>query len=250
VSTRLAEQRHEAVRIALDGLGLAAVAYLTAMALDGPALVVAWAGQACALGAVARACRHRFAAGAAFAFLGLAACHALAVEAPPESFIRGASDLPGAVIALVAVAFAAGRLGLTAGLPQPWPRSLKAGAAATALYMASVAIVTAFQPGPGAESTLLDVGMRQEGQMFVSALWSLAGALAVGLGLRRGLRELRVGGLALLVAAGVKVFVFDLATLTSIYRVGSFIGLGVVLLAGSYAWQRMRPPALPDLREA
>jgi uncharacterized membrane protein len=46
------------------------------------------------------------------------------------------------------------------------------------------------------------------------------------------------------------VFVFDLATLTSIYRVGSLIALGLLLLGGSYAWQRSRPAPLPDLRKA
>jgi uncharacterized membrane protein len=45
------------------------------------------------------------------------------------------------------------------------------------------------------------------------------------------------------------VFLFDLATLTSVYRVVSFVGLGVLLLAGAFIWQRLRPRALPDLRE-
>jgi uncharacterized membrane protein len=46
----------------------------------------------------------------------------------------------------------------------------------------------------------------------------------------------------------VKVFGFDLASLTSLYRVGSCIALGLLLLAGAFAWQRIRPRALPDLR--
>jgi uncharacterized membrane protein len=46
-----------------------------------------------------------------------------------------------------------------------------------------------------------------------------------------------------------KVFLYDLSALTSVYRVASFVGLGLLLLAGAFAWQRMRPRPLPDLRE-
>jgi uncharacterized membrane protein len=42
------------------------------------------------------------------------------------------------------------------------------------------------------------------------------------------------------VAAG-KVFLYDLASLDSLSRVGSLIGFGLLLLVGSFAWQRMRP---------
>jgi hypothetical protein len=32
-------------------------------------------------------------------------------------------------------------------------------------------------------------------------------------------------------------------------RVGSLVGMGLLLLAGGFAWQRVRPRAMPDLRE-
>ena len=59
---------------------------------------------------------------------------------------------------------------------------------------------------------------------------------------------LRRGGLALLGITVAKVFLYDLASLTSIYRVASFIVLGLLLLGGAFAWQRVRPRALGDLR--
>jgi hypothetical protein len=43
------------------------------------------------------------------------------------------------------------------------------------------------------------------------------------------------------------VFFYDLATLTSIYRVAPFLVVGGLLLAGAFADQRLRPPP-PDLR--
>jgi uncharacterized membrane protein len=56
----------------------------------------------------------------------------------------------------------------------------------------------------------------------------------------RGERRLRIGGLVLLGIAVVKVFLYDLAALESIYRVVSFIALGLLLLVGAFAYQRVR----------
>ena len=250
LSARLAEEGHADARLVLDGLGLASVAYFTAVALDGPALVVAFAGEASALAAVARARDDRLAQAGSLGFVGLAVAHTLAIEAQPQAFLYGAPSIGAMAVASAAVAAAMARLGIAGGLEDPWPRALKAGACITALYAASVAIVSAYQPDAATTSSLLAIGVRQQGQMLVSAMWSLAGVGALVAGLTRGSRELRLAGLALLLAAIGKVFLFDLATLTSIYRVGSFIALGLVLLGGSYAWQRLQPAPLRDLREA
>ena len=40
------------------------------------------------------------------------------------------------------------------------------------------------------------------------------------------------------------------STLTGGYRVFSIVALGALLLAGAFAYQRLRPPPLPDLRVA
>jgi len=91
--------------------------------------------------------------------------------------------------------------------------------------------------------------VRQQGQVLVSALWGLVGLCALLAGLRRDLREVRIAGLALLLATVAKVFLYDLSTLGSVYRVLSFLALGALLLAASYAYQRLRPAAPADLRE-
>ena len=95
--------------------------------------------------------------------------------------------------------------------------------------------------GAGGSEAVLDLDVRQQGQALVSALWGLVGVAALIVGLSRDVRELRVGALILLLATAGKVFVFDLAALTSIYRVISFVALGLLLLAGSFAYQRLRP---------
>jgi uncharacterized membrane protein len=69
-------------------------------------------------------------------------------------------------------------------------------------------------------------------------------------GLVRDRRPLRRVALGLLAVTAAKVFLYDLAALDSLARVGSLIGLGVLLLAGGFAWQRVRPLPLPDLRDA
>ncbi len=77
--------------------------------------------------------------------------------------------------------------------------------------------------------------------MLLSAFWGLCGFAALSLGLRRGLAPLRLAGFALLSLAVGKVFLVDLATLHSLYRVASFVALGLLLLGAAFAYQRARP---------
>jgi uncharacterized membrane protein len=130
----------------------------------------------------------------------------------------------------------------------PKARALARGAAVLVLlYLASALVVTPFESGDAVDSALLTA--HQQGQMVLSVFWALVGVCTLVLGLRKDLAVLRLAGLALLGVTVAKVFLFDLATLTSVYRVVSFVGLGVLLLAGAFIWQRLRPRALPDLRE-
>ena len=239
-------------KVALDVLGLAAVAYLTAVALDGFVLTIAWAIEAVILARIALHDEDDVAACGAAAFLGGALCHALAVVAPPDALIYGLDEPLEAVAALGAVAAAAlAGVRLRAG-DERARAALSWGAAATLLYLASAAIVTPYQPGGAAElgTGVLDVGVRQQGQMLLSVFWALAGVSALVVGLRRDLKPVRLAALGLLLLTVGKVFLFDLAALTSMYRVVSFIGLGLLLLTGAFVWQRLRPRPLPDLRDA
>jgi uncharacterized membrane protein len=124
-----------------------------------------------------------------------------------------------------------------------------AAGAATLLYLGSVAIITAFQPGSAnADDTLLDLSVRQQGQVLLSGCWGLIGVTALVIGLRRQSTHIRNAALAVLLLTAAKVFLYDLSTLTSIYRVMSFIAVGLLLLAGAFAYQRLRPPPAPDIR--
>ena len=74
----------------------------------------------------------------------------------------------------------------------------------------------------------------------MSTFWGVVGLVAIVAGLVRDVRELRYAGLALLGLGVAKVFAYDLSELDQLYRVLSFIAVGVVLLVGAYAYQRVR----------
>ena len=78
-----------------------------------------------------------------------------------------------------------------------------------------------------------------------SAAWLLFGILLLVLGIARRVRPLRYASLAVTGLAVVKVFLFDTAGLTDLYRVLSFLGLGISLLLLAFLYQRFvfREPA-------
>jgi hypothetical protein len=250
VSARLAQDGHRIWRIVLDSLGLAVVAYLSAIAFEGLALVLAWSAEALALTRLARHSKDAVATVGALAFIGAALALTLGDLAAPDALVYG---LDPALPALGALAAVTGATALAAlwlpALHRRQRAALGVAAAMVALYGLSAALVTPFQPGgETAGLPLAELGIRQQGQALLSGFWALVGLGALVAGLVRDVRELRLGGLALLATAVGKVFLFDLSSLTSVYRVASFIVLGLLLLCGAFAWQRIRPRPVPDLR--
>jgi uncharacterized membrane protein len=225
---------------AMDATALAAIAYGTAVLLGGPWLAVAWAGEAALVAEVGNRFGHRVSAAGAFGFLLLAALHALSFEARPDALVEGADPFWQALVTLGAVsavaAFAATR---TIGL-FPHDRLLLWLVSGTSLvYLASIGIVSAFQPG-AVELHAGNLGVREQGLALLSAFWSVLGVGLLWAGLRRNLRPLRLAGFSLLAVAVGKVFLYDMAALDQGYRVLSFVVLGLFLLAGAFTYQRMR----------
>jgi uncharacterized membrane protein len=231
----------------LNAIGFAAIAYLTAQALSGPVLAAAWALEALVLLQLAVRTNSQPARYASAAFMTLSVTHALILEAPPTALLTGAPSLAAAAKALGAIAVA---LLAASHVYREARRWLVAGGVLALLYIASIVIATAFQPATGAtDLALLDLSIRQEGQVLLSAFWSLVGVASLIVGLRSNNSAIRNGALGLLLVTVAKVFLYDLSTLTSIYRVISFIALGLLLLAGAFAYQRLRPPPVPDMRK-
>lgn len=234
------DSANRALAVTFDSIAALALAYATAAALEGPALAATWAGIAAGLGASAR--REPLAGAFTLGFLGLASLHALVVEAPPSALAFGVDDLVGVSAAFAALGLAALAIARELDSAPPQLRVALVASGATAfLYLASVAIVSVFQPGSETFDPSLALGVRQQGQVLLSALWATAGVAALVVGLRGDQRAARLAGFGLLGLAFGKVIVFDLATLDSIYRVASCIALGLLLLASAFAYQRLRP---------
>ena len=232
-------------RAAGHAVTLLVLAYLTAFAVDGPLVAVAWAAEAVAILALARS-RHggldAVGSAGAVSLLAFALLHGLVLDAAPRALVYGVEDLLDASVALAALAAAA--LAMSRLVPAE-RRDERLGfvslGAAVLVYLGSVAIVTAFQPSTdGFDATVGLLDERQQGQLLLSAFWAVTGVGALVAGLARRQRAVRAGGFVLLGIATAKVFLFDLSTLESLYRVGSFVALGLLLLGAAFAWQRTR----------
>jgi uncharacterized membrane protein len=113
---------------------------------------------------------------------------------------------------------------------------LALGGGVLALYLLSVGIVDAFQARVEGAASVAE--LRRQSQVALSVVWAILGGGAVAVGLLRAIAPARWFGLGLLALATVKVFLYDLSSLDAVYRVLSFLVLGVLLLLSSYAYRR------------
>jgi uncharacterized membrane protein len=223
--------REIAALLAAEAAALAAAG--TALALDGPALVAGWTVEAIVLAWIARRVEDERGYLGSLAFLVLAAGHTVVFEAPLRALAYGVDSLPRAVAAVALVA--AGAAALAAVLPRERRReaeALRGVAAGIAVYLGSVLVVDLAGARAGATT--------QTSQLALSAFWAALGFGSLVAGLVRDARPLRLAGFALLGLAVVKVFLVDLRALESVWRVASFLALGLLLLAGAFAYQRAR----------
>jgi uncharacterized membrane protein len=81
-----------------------------------------------------------------------------------------------------------------------------------------------------------------------SAVWIAYALALLALGILRDLPVARHAALTVLSVTVAKVFLYDMADLTGLYRVASFLGLGLVLIGIGYVYRRFvfRPPPAGD----
>jgi uncharacterized membrane protein len=77
-------------------------------------------------------------------------------------------------------------------------------------------------------------------QLSLSGGWLLYSIGLMGIGLWRRIRALRILAIGLFACTILKIFIYDLSFLETVYRFISFIALGVILLTVSYLYQRYR----------
>lgn len=235
---------HREIGSLLIGGGIGLGSFGLANAFDGPTLVAAWSAMSAALAYLAtRVDRtqvptlsdaRRLLIGA-LGFLGLAILHMLTVEAPPTAIAEGVDDLGAALLAIACCAGAAVACWFWGREVEPKMATVTGYlGAAGFVYLGSIAIIDVIGDNGGGEA-------RQIGQSWLSAFWTAAGLGAVVWGMVRRSPKARLGGLALLMVAIAKVWTYDLSELEETARALSFVALGLLLLAGAFAYQRFRP---------
>ena len=100
-------------------------------------------------------------------------------------------------------------------------------------------IYYANQPGIMSEQGVV-VRLENLKQLSLSGVWLVYSILLMGAGMWRRLQGLRIIAIALFGFTILKIFIYDLSFLDALYRIISFIGLGVILLAVSYLYQRYK----------
>jgi uncharacterized membrane protein len=223
--------------IALGSLGLA-------NAFDGPTLVAVWSALAAALAFMATRVDRELTPTlsdaqrlliVASGFLALAIVHTLAVEAPPNAIAEGVEDLGSSLVAIACCAGAALACWYWGRQIEPQGATVAGFVGATGfVYLGSVLIIDAIGADDSGEA-------REIGQAWLSAFWTATGLGAVVWGMLRKSPKARLGGLALLTVAIAKVWTYDLSELEELARALSFVALGLLLLAGAFAYQRFKP---------
>ena len=123
-------------------------------------------------------------------------------------------------------------------------QALSAAAGAVLLYVLSLGWVRYEDVGADAARAARRWDLAREiewrTQVGLSVLWTLYAAAAMAWGFIRSAPTVRYAALGLFGLTIAKVFVVDLSTISTLYRIVSFLILGLVLLAVSFLYQRLR----------
>jgi hypothetical protein len=84
------------------------------------------------------------------------------------------------------------------------------------------------------------IRLRNLQQLVLSGVWLLYSVVLMVAGIWRRMQGLRIIAIILFGVTILKIFIYDLSFLQTLYRIYSFIGLGVILLTVSYLYQRYK----------
>jgi uncharacterized membrane protein len=244
---------HREIGSLLTGGGIGLASFGVANAFDGPTVIAAWSALAAAFAFAATradATPSPTLSNAerlwvlSLVFLGLGIAHVLFVEAPPVAIAQGVDDLGSSLVAIACCGAACVACWWFGREIEPTTATVVGFiGSASFVYFGSVAIIDAIG--------VSDAGNAGEvGQAWMSAFWAATGLGAIVWGMVRRGPDVRLGGLALLAITIVKVWTYDLSELEDIARAISFIGLGLLLLAGAFAYQRFKPSKEEEAEEA
>ena len=77
-------------------------------------------------------------------------------------------------------------------------------------------------------------------QLMLSGSWLLYSIILIGVGIWQRIQNIRITSIIIFGIATLKIFLYDLSYLETLYRIYSFIGLGLILLFVSYLYQKYK----------
>jgi hypothetical protein len=81
-------------------------------------------------------------------------------------------------------------------------------------------------------------GLMNAQNLSLTGVWAVYAVIGLIVGIIKRWRYVRLGALGFLAVPIIKVFVYDVFKLEMAYRIGAFIGLGLLLLVSAYLYQR------------
>ncbi|CAN5266688.1 hypothetical protein BH20VER2_BH20VER2_06480 [soil metagenome] len=124
-------------------------------------------------------------------------------------------------------------------MAQVVPRLLYTLGAILTFLLLNIQIADYFSAGPTLTFSFTGNFARD---MTYSIAWALFAFALLLVGMKAKVQVVRYAGVALLLVTLLKLFVFDLANLGPLYRIGAFIGVAVVLIVASFVYQGFLRP--------
>lgn len=106
------------------------------------------------------------------------------------------------------------------------------------LWLISFEVWDSFSVALSSAGRAAKAGLSNAQNLSLTAVWAIYAVAGLVIGIWRHWRYVRIGALVLLAIPIVKVFVYDVFKLETSYRIGAFVGLGVLLLVSAYLYQR------------
>jgi uncharacterized membrane protein len=235
----LGRSKDHALHFAAVAFSLLTVA--VALQFDGPAVTAAWAAEGAAviaLGLYERRDWLRFAGSVLFAVAVVRALQLLTTS-PPANYTVILNVRAASTAFVIALAYLIAWLHLK--YEERGGNPIGTRSAVLAAQFLTVVLLT---HEIRAFFAVRHIPFR--GELLTSVAWGLYATALIVIGLSRRYAPIRYFGIALFGITILKVFFGDLAQLQQIYRVLSFIGLGLLLLLTSYLYQRMRDRLLGE----
>jgi uncharacterized membrane protein len=108
------------------------------------------------------------------------------------------------------------------------------------LWLVSFEVWDAFGGAINSASGARENSLMDARNLSLTGAWAVCAVIGLVTGIWRHWRWVRIGSLGLLAITIIKVFAYDVFQLETSYRIAAFVGLGVLLLASAYLYQRYR----------